>query len=254
MNKSPQKWVVMNDTQIPFEDRAVLWDLVVPFVQELKPYGIVLNGDIVDNYEVSDFTKDPKLRSYGLRAERKGAARLMAAFKDIKRKVWIDGNHEDRYRRYSWGRVPELVRAEIMPTFASAFRLKEHGFDWHPYGGHIMLGKLMVTHGFIVAQQSAYSAQRHFQRLGSSVLIGHTHRGGVHFKTNASGAHVAYENFCLCRLDGLGYAQFPDWQQGFSVVDVFENGLFNVQQVPILRRRQFMYGGQIVRRAPRRAA
>lgn len=244
----PTKWVVMNDVQIPFEDKAVLWDLVVPFVQELKPDGVVLNGDIVDNYEISDYQKDPKLRSVGLRAERKGAGRLMKALEQIPIKHWIDGNHEDRYRRYAWGRVPELVRADIMPTFATAFKLGDYGFSWTQYGGHRMLGKLMVTHGFIVAQQSAYSAQRHFQRLGNSVLIGHTHRGGTHYKTNVGGAHVAIENFCLCRLDGLGYAQFPDWQQGFSVVDVFDNGLFNVQQVPIINRRALMFGGQLVKR------
>ena len=36
-----QRWVVMNDLQIPFEDKPVLWELVVPFVRELKPYGVV---------------------------------------------------------------------------------------------------------------------------------------------------------------------------------------------------------------------
>jgi hypothetical protein len=34
-----QRWVVMNDLQIPFEDKPVLWELVVPFVRELKPSG-----------------------------------------------------------------------------------------------------------------------------------------------------------------------------------------------------------------------
>ena len=74
-----QKWVVLNDTQIPFEDKLVLWELVVAFVRELKPYGVVLNGDIVDHHELSDFDKDPKLRHADLRAERKGLGRLMAA-------------------------------------------------------------------------------------------------------------------------------------------------------------------------------
>jgi hypothetical protein len=54
-----ERWVVLNDLQIPFEDKSVVWELVVPFVRELKPYGVVLNGDIVDNHEISDFSKDP---------------------------------------------------------------------------------------------------------------------------------------------------------------------------------------------------
>jgi hypothetical protein len=84
-------------------------------------------------------------------------------------------------------------------------------------------------------------------RLGTSVLIGHTHRAGV-FHTNQTGDHAAYENGCLCRLDGLGYAQFPDWQQAFSVVDVFPGGMFNVNLIRILARRTFIYGGTVVRR------
>jgi hypothetical protein len=85
-------------------------------------------------------------------------------------------------------------------------------------------------------------------RLGTSVLIGHTHRAGVFHRTNRLGDHAAYENGCLCRLDGLGYANFPDWQQAFSVVDVFSGGMFNVTLLRILSRRCFIYGDTVVGR------
>jgi len=244
-----QRWVVMNDLQIPFEDKPVLWDLVVPFVRDLKPYGIVLNGDIVDNHEISDFSKDPKYRRMDLEAERKGLGRLLTALAPVTKERWyLEGNHEDRYRRYVWSRVPELAAAGGMPSFAEAFHLADHGFQHKPYGGYVMLGKLLVTHGFVVAQDSGVSAKRHFTRLGTSVLIGHTHRAGVFHRRNQMGDHAAYENGCLCRLDGLGYAQFPDWQQAFSVIDVFPGGMFNVNLLRILARRTFIYGGTVVRR------
>src|SRR4030095_16038532 len=90
-----QRWVVMNDLQLPFEDKPVLWDLVVPFVRELRPYGIVLNGDIVDNHELSDFTKDPKLRTSDLKAEQKGLERLLTPLAPVTPDRWcIRGNHE----------------------------------------------------------------------------------------------------------------------------------------------------------------
>ena len=85
-------------------------------------------------------------------------------------------------------------------------------------------------------------------KIGTSVLIGHTHRAGVFHRTNRLGDHAAYENGCLCRLDGLGYANFPDWQQAFSVVDVFPGGMFNVTLLRILSRRCFIYGDTVVRR------
>jgi hypothetical protein len=249
-----ETWVVLNDLQMPFEDKEVVWDLVVPFVRDLKPYGIVLNGDIVDNYEISDFTKDPKLRKMDLKAEREGLHRLLGALAPVSTERWyIEGNHEQRFQRYSWSRVPELVAADVVPTFAEAFKLEDFGFKHKVYGEHINLGKLMVTHGFAVRQHSAMSAKAHFDRLGTSVLLGHTHRLGIFHRTNQSGDHAAYENGCLCRLDGLGYAQFPDWQQGLAVVDVFAGGLFNVQQLRIIDRRWFVYGDDIVSRSGRPA-
>ena len=56
-----QTWVVMNDLQMPFHDKQVV-ELVVSFVERLKPYGVVLNGDVVDCYQLSDFNKDPMER------------------------------------------------------------------------------------------------------------------------------------------------------------------------------------------------
>lgn len=246
-----RRYVVANDLQIPFEDKEVLWDLVVPFVQELRPYGVILNGDIVDNYEMSDFIRDPKLRhTHDMRAERDGASRLMKALAPHTReRIWIGGNHDGaRWSRQVWSRIPDLVAADMAPTFASAFRIKEHGFRWLEYNEHVMLGKLLVTHGFLVRGASGASARAHFERLGTSVLTGHTHRVGVYHKTNQVGDHAAYENGCLCRLDGLGYASFPDWQHAFSVVDVFDGGLFNVNLLRILDRKLFVYGGTVVRR------
>jgi hypothetical protein len=247
--ESEKKWVVLNDLQLPFEDKDVLWGLVVPFIRELKPHGVVLNGDVLDHYEISDYSKDPALRGTDLKQERQSLDRLLNAVTPVTKERWfIEGNHEDRYRRYIWSRVPELAAAGSMPSFAEAFRLADYGFKHRPYGGHVMLGKLMVTHGFLVAQHSAMSAKRHFERLGTSVLIGHTHRLGIYHVRNQAGDHAAYENGCLCRLDGLGYAQFPQWQQGFSVVDILPGGTFNVQQIPILARRMFIYGNTVVRR------
>ena len=73
-------------------------------------------------------------------------------------------------------------------------------------------------------------------------MIGHTHRLGIYYRRNRGGVHAAYENGCLCSLEPE-YAQYPDWQQGFSVVHVDKGGFFNVQQIPIIGRKTFLYGG-----------
>jgi predicted phosphodiesterase len=241
--------VILNDIQFPFHDAKVLDKLVVPFVVSLRPDGVILNGDIVDCYSISDFDKDP-LTQAGLGLERKLAQSLMLRLTSIPERIWIGGNHEDRLRRLVW-KKPDLLRvlpAEVKVDlvtrldFPQVFGLAEHGFRWIPYGGTVHLGKLLVTHGSLVSKHSGQSARAHLDKYGMSVLIGHTHRGGVTYKTDVAGVHGAYENFCLCSLKPE-YVQHPNWQQGFSVVTVDERtGFFNVQPIPILNRRCFFYG------------
>lgn len=250
---SDQTWVILNDLQIPFHDDKILNRLILPFVDELKPDGVILNGDIVDAYSVSDFDKDP-LTTASLDREIRLSGRLMDRLKRIDRRIWIGGNHEDRLRRLVW-KSPSLLRSVDKASreklvnlldFPEMFGLGEYGFEWRPYGGYEMLGKLMVTHGSMVSKHSGQSGRAHLDKYGTSVLIGHTHRGGIFYKRDVHGVHAAYENFCLCKLNPE-YAQHPNWQNGFSVVHVSSNGLFNVQQIPILPGNQFFYGGTRVK-------
>lgn len=249
-------FVILNDLQIPFQDTLVLNRLVLPFIDELEPDGIVLNGDIVDCYSISTFDKNP-LTKAGLSLEIRLAQQLMARLAKIPTKVWVGGNHEERLRRLVWknpyllSSVDAKTREKLVKVldFPEMFGLGEHGFEWLPYGGQYMLGKLMLTHGSMVSKHSGQTARAHLEKYGTSVLIGHTHRGGITYKTDVRGVHAAYENFCLCSLQPE-YAQHPNWQLGFSVVHVFDNGFFNVQQIPIINRRTFFFGDrQIVRAA-----
>lgn len=236
-----QTWVVLSDLQIPFQDKPVV-DLVCKFIADLKPHGVVLNGDVVDAYELSEFDKNP-LKEAGLDREIYEAAQLMArlAAMGIKRRVWLGGNHEDRLRRTLW-KNPKFAKIAAL-QFPALFDLATYGFEWKPYGGVLNLGRLIVTHGSTVRQHSGWTARAHFEKFGGSVLIGHTHRLGAYYRTNARGVHVSFENGCLCRLDPE-YVQFPDWQQGLSVVhvDTANTGFFSVQQIPVIRRRMLFYG------------
>ena len=241
-------WLVLNDIQIPWQDKPVL-QMIVDFAADLKPYGVVLNGDVTDCYLISDYAKDPsRVKVWGLKREIAEAGQLMSAFKYAKERWWLGGNHEDRWRRIQW-QFPNLEGA--LQHYDVAFHMADYGFQWKPYGGVLHLGKLFVTHGALVSKHSAQTARFTYEKYGNSVLVGHTHRLGVFYRTNAKGIHAAYENGCVCRLTPE-YVQCPDWQQGFSVVHVEDGGWFNVQQIPILKRSRFFYGGTLVKAGGRR--
>jgi predicted phosphodiesterase len=239
MSDPIKTYVVINDLQIPFQDHQVVDGLVLPFIKEIKPDGVVMNGDIVDCYAISDFDKDPeRISDNGLSVEIEQSGKLMKVLEGIDEKWWIGGNHEDRMRRVAW-RFPHL--RGMLKSFPEAFHIKDYGFKWKEYGDRVMLGKLIVTHGEFVSADSAMSARRHFARYGNSIMHGHTHRLGVFYKTNVRGMHGAWENGCLCDMHPE-YVHNPDWQHGFSVVHVYADGYFDVQQIPIIDRHLFHYG------------
>jgi predicted phosphodiesterase len=236
-----QTWVVMNDLQIPFQDpKAVA--LVLDFVKDLKPHGVILNGDVVDCYALSTFDKNP-LTPATLALEITLAGNLMTALAPYtKERHWLGGNHEDRLRRFLWSKAPMFQGLGDL-EFRNLFHLVEHGFQWAPYGDIHHLGKLAVTHGSIVRQHSGLSARAHYDKYGQSVLVGHTHRLGAYYHSNLAGVHGAWENGCLCLLTPE-YAQHPDWQLGFSVVHVESNGQFQVELIPVIRSEALIYGGR----------
>lgn len=236
-------WLIINDLQIPFHDALAL-RVVLDFARQIKPYGIILNGDIIDAYQFSEFDKNP-LEKATVLVEQRLARWLMGSLAPhATERWWLGGNHEDRLRRYMWKHAPKFAGlAEL--TFPALFHLGDHGFKWKEYGGHVMLGKLMVTHGSIVSKHSGVSGKNHLEKYGTSILHGHTHRLGVYYKRDVRGVHAAWENGCLCRLDPE-YDQFPNWQHGISVVHVGERGFFSVQQLPIIDRRMLFYGRERV--------
>lgn len=251
LRNETQTWVVINDLQIPWQDKAVL-DRVLPFVDDLKPYGALLAGDIVDNYAISDYAKNPLMTEWDMKREIRESGDLMDAFKNCKVRVWLGGNHEDRLRRQTWKNFPQLAPTGVL-DFENVFKTAEHGFKYLPYGAVYDLGHLSVTHGSMVRVHSGHSAKAHFDKYGVSIMHGHTHRLGIFYKRDMNGVHAAYENGCLCKLKAE-YVQQPNWQQGFSVVHVEpRSGMFNVQQIPILPDRTFFYGSDRIG-SPRKVA
>ena len=234
-----KRYVVLSDIQIPFQEDSAL-EVAYKLIKDVKPDGVILNGDIVDCYSISDFDKDPWSEA-DIDSEIAGACNLMGKLSKVPNKVWIGGNHEDRWRRVIWKQGSQY--RSLYKSFPDAFQMGDYGFRWRPYGDYVLLGKLMVTHGSMVSKHSGQTAKAHYDKYGRSVLVGHTHRLGSYYHTNMEGSYAAYENGCLCSLEPE-YTQHPDWQQGFSVVEVGDGGLFHVTQCPILRRNTVFYGSK----------
>lgn len=255
-----KKIVVLSDIQFPFEDPNAL-ELALQFTEKLKPDAVILNGDVCDCYACSDFDRDPLKTDTTLEELWKCEQLLkrIGKIKSVRDRKYIGGNHEDRWRRKIWrdarsaGGLSPIIEAlmhglgveDLSPdeSFKKAFRITENGFEYHPYGHYITLAEenLIVTHGFAVSMHSGYTAKRHFDRLGKSCVIGHSHRQGSYLVSHLWNPKGAWESGCLCDLNPE-YVSFPNWQQGFVKIEV-ESDRFHVDQLPILPGYKIQYGG-----------
>jgi hypothetical protein len=226
--------LALSDTQFPFVDEPLL-EAVYTFVQDWKPNDIILNGDIVDMYEVSDFDKRPE-RAFSVQTELEMARDLMVSLKRYAAKDsniwWIDGNHEERFNRYLWRKAAEIQFA--VADLPALLHLDELAAGYVPYGKHVDYLGFVFTHGNFVSQFSAYTAKRHLDRYRSSGANGHTHRLGSYSVTDMHGrSHTWYEMGSLCRRD-LDYVKgVANWQSGFLLGTV-AGGALHTQLIHVI--------------------
>jgi hypothetical protein len=146
---------------------------------------------------------------------------------------YLEGNHEYRLERYLKQKGPSLLGLEEV-TIPALLQLERFEM-WHvPYGDVLSFAgeSVSYTHGTHIRKFGGYTARAHVERIGRSVVHGHSHRGGSTYYSTAAGTVAAWENFCACRFDMPYVESAPDWQHGFSVVSAGKTA-HSVEQVYI---------------------
>ena len=246
--KHIERSVCISDLHIPFHDKKAV-ALILKFIEEFDPHKIFINGDLIDCWEISRFVK-PMYIDVHLKDEiietRKFLFDLRYTAPDAEI-IYIFGNHEFRLETYISTHARELHGLDGL-TLEEQLHLKEFkitSVNSHLKENYYRYGKLLIGHFDKCNMHSGYTAKNLLDRLGMSVIQGHTHRGGSSYKRNYDGIIAAYENFCLCNLNPK-YCQHPNWQLGFSIIYKDKNSdFFKVSQKEIIKYRVF-HGDKIV--------
>ena len=206
-------------------------DIFYTAIDELKPDQIILNGDTLDMFALSQYPKDIRSQ-YSLQQEREAYHKMLYTLREISpnsRIIETNANHsgdsvEGRWWRYLSSRLGELaslpeVREKL--SYENLFLPKnldielvdtvELGQDFH------------IVHGDVVRAKGGMTAIGLIDKWNASVMCNHTHRIGSTARrvpsigSRREARHVAYENGCMCDLSPV-YASAPDWQNGFSII------------------------------------
>lgn len=231
-----QSWIILPDLHVPFHDKK-LWQKVLSFVDYAQPYGVVLLGDFLDLYSLGSYNADSVslLRDIDL-GDEYGAGRdvllqLELVTKNVTKKVYLYGNHEDRYwRELERGDRGKYGGSLLSPT--EALRLRERGYhveeSWKQ--GVYKIGEhLELIHGHYTP---VHAAKKHLDEFQGSVVFGHTHR----FQSFVEGKRGSWNIGFLGDPESKGFLYRPrssrgKWTQGFAWVLIDDEGRHYVNPI-----------------------
>lgn len=239
------------DCHHPYVDRKA-WALMLQCARRFRPTRIIVLGDFVDFYMVSDHDKDPR-RASQLDAEIEAGNEALDELDALgaQHKDFVEGNHEARLGRYLMRHAPALLDTVKLPEL---LRLRERGWSHTPYLAHLRVGDLSVTHACENAGMNA-----HRQAAGlflGSVVIGHTHRIAV----DQFGAHgKSYTASMFGWLGSSPEASYLStarksryWSLGFGLGWMRSDGTVHTQAVSIVDYAAVV-GGEVIRLSPQAA-
>lgn len=231
------RWMIVSDIHIPFHSEAAT-DTAFNDAAKQGVRGIILNGDIFDFHWASRFVQDP--RHLDAHAERERGVRFLADLRKAFPRaeiVFNEGNHEVRIVHYIMRR-PELFNLPEL-RLENMYRFGEHGIKFADTLTALSLGKLRIIHGheYRIGAGVVNVARILQQRAGVNAICGHFHRSNEYIKRLADGSVIgAWSTGCLSGLSPY-WLPMNEWNHGYALVDVDEDGGFEIQNRTIIRGR-----------------
>lgn len=232
--KKPKLVVSLSDQQAPYFDSR-LHKLTLDFLDDQSPSEVIINGDLFDFPTLSKYTPREGSTATPHETLETGLALLQdysAAMPNKANRLFIPGNHDERWSIYIWKHAIEL--ASLVGNGLIDY-VESAGWQYvgpgYPHSMYAVTPKLGIAHGWIVRKYSGATALAHMQHVSHSIIIGHTHRQAIvnHTYVEPDGSKRiirGIEQGCMC-VD-LDYVVKPNWQQGFATAWVYEDGRFNV--------------------------
>lgn len=267
------KWMLSSDHQIPYQcDKCIsIWFQVMDYV---KPHVIDYLGDTSDQFCFSNFevgrTREflntvPSKEELAAGAEMPDFEKILMEFVAAEEKPVREfyektrkkrknaeifsalGNHDIRVWNYADKYMKEILD-QITPE--ALWGLDKFGIDYIYYEDlpRLRYGGLYVHHGISALAEAGASAKSDVDKLGVSIIRGHSHRMGAYYKTYELRNETlrGYEIGHMCKVDseGFKYTQLHNWQKGFAIGTVSGDNA-HIQLVEILPDHTCVVNGRV---------
>jgi len=231
--------LIFGDIHIPFHSVPAL-NTMFDYVSNLDFDFILLDGDVMDCFEVSNFNHEPDLVSF--KEERDKTKEFIIELKRLypKTKIYYKfGNHEKRFEIYLMSKAPEIFG---LPEFRLDIILDLYnlGVEYIPEDRYIDLSGLHIIHGHEYKNaitSPANPARTTYLRAKDSALVAHYHQSSEHTEPSIGGKVVTCWSIgCMCELHPK-YMPLNRWNHGFAIYEREDEKFWHVQNKRIIDNR-----------------
>ena len=236
-NKPLEKILVIPDQHFNINcNRA--WKLLLLVAKQLKPDIIVILGDMLDLADISRYSKDANIVAKVHEEISSGKQALDELTKVCKpyRKVFIEGNHEERLNTYKNDKAEAL--ANLINPIDELLGLEERGWEFVKYKHSIKIGRCKFSHFF--GHSGDISVKKALEDgQGYSMVFGHTHALSYLTKRTDDG-RVAQSITCgwggdFKSIDYRHQIKTKGYVQGCVIGYLFSSGTVQFVPVPFQR-------------------
>lgn len=247
---TPGMYIVIGCAHAPFH-LAPAFKAIQQLLNDNKSdiVGLVLAGDFLDMNSLSSHDKGRKpLSGVTLDWEYTESEILLNDLLDPLaaniEKIFIYGNHCDRYNRY----MSDIDNSKLGTSLASpieGLKLVNKGFDIYENWKEdfVILGHhLQVAHGEFF---NVHSAKKHIDTYRKSILYYHTHRVQQYIEGSVGGYNGgSMADFTAPVFGYASRAMKNSWLNGFNAVHVDEQGFYHIQQI-VCYNNSFVFGNKV---------
>ena len=241
-----QKVLFAPDLHLPHHSSSSL-SATLDHADEENVDTIIFGGDTFDCHGIGSFPVKPGPWNFAQEVQecKDVIHPILEDNKGRRQIIFLEGNHEDRLRRYLWKEAKSLAGVDGL-TISDVYGLKK--FDHVKYISNsdlkeqhlppFHIGNLWYMHGHETKVGGTSNlARRMYQKARKNVIYGHFHKNVREiFRKWDDQYDSATGVGCLQRLNPQ-YAPAADWCHGFAIITHYENGMFKIEPKVIINGR-----------------
>jgi len=230
--------LLISDLHIPYHNIEAV-TMALDYGKKEKVNTIFINGDLIDNHQISKFESDPKKRSVKQEfdATREFLVQLRKSFPKASI-YWLKGNHCIRWEKFLYSKVREIWNDDYF-FLEERLQLNSVGVKILDDKVLVKAGKLSITHGhhiFKGAFTPVNPSRGAFLRAKQSLIVGHLHRPSHHPETDLDGKIIScWSTGCLCELRADYSPLVGNTMHGFAHLQIADDGDYTVKNYSIIK-------------------